>query len=376
MDAVECRSDPENSATDGGGQATRLPLAAVTVAPECQLRAAASAATVADYAEALAAGAVFPPIVAFDDGERIWLADGFHRLEAHQAAGLAEIAVDLRDGTRRDAVLFAAGANATHGLRRTQADKARAIAVLLADPEWRRWSDKEIARRTGTSDKTVAKARRELSGEGVDAEIRVERTFITRHGTEAQRRVKPNGGQRPRRGNPRRANGARQRHLVERVLRGLPDDLLLAECRRRGLVGGRLIRSTSLNWPRSRASRRPSSWCSRPPTIRSRCTSRRGAQAPSGSPRSGRSSTSASGPTSAASTTAWCRGEPPILLPSGKPYLNTRAAGALVNASRDARYLGLVPIGAFVDRRNPEPFEMFAAQATGGLGVDDDGLVR
>ena len=96
--------------------------------------------------------------------------------------------------------------------------------MLLTDPEWRDWSDKEIARRTATSDKTVAKVRRELSGEGVNAEIRVEeRTFTTKYGTEATRRI------------PSRTSSG---GMVERVLRGLPDDALIAEVRRRGLVEG------------------------------------------------------------------------------------------------------------------------------------------
>ncbi len=203
-----------------------LSITEITADPDCQLRAACSSVTVQEYAEALAAGATFPPVIVFSDGDSYWLSDGFHRFEAHQSAGLAEINAEIRDGNQRDAKLFAAGANADHGLRRTQADKRNAILALLADPEWRRWSDKEIARRTATSDKTVAKVRRELSGDGVNAEIRVEeRTFITKHGTEAKRRVPTNPSQ--------TTDG-----LVERVLRGLPDDELMAEVRRRGLVEG------------------------------------------------------------------------------------------------------------------------------------------
>ncbi len=204
----------------------QIPIAAIKADPDCQLRAACSSATVQEYAEALAAGATFPPVIVFSDGASYWLGDGFHRFEAHQSAGLTEINAEIRDGGQRDAKLFAAGANADHGLRRTQADKRNAILALLTDTEWRHWSDKEIARRTATSDKTVAKVRRELSGEGVNAEIRVEeRTFITRHGTEAKRRVPTNPSQ--------TADG-----LVERVLRGLPDDVLMAEVRRRGLMEG------------------------------------------------------------------------------------------------------------------------------------------
>jgi uncharacterized ParB-like nuclease family protein len=203
-----------------------LSITAITADPDCQLRAACSSATVQEYAGALAAGATFPPIIVFSDGASYWLGDGFHRFEAHQSAGLTEINAEIRDGDQRDAKLFAAGANAAHGLRRTQADKRNAILALLTDTEWRRWSDKEIARRTATSDKTVAKVRRELSGDGVNAEIRVEeRTFITKYGTEAKRRVPTK---------PSQNNDG----LVERVLRGLPDDVLMAEVRRRRLVEG------------------------------------------------------------------------------------------------------------------------------------------
>ena len=202
----------------------RIPVTAISADPECQLRAACSSVTVQEYSDALVAGATFPPVIVFSDGDSYWLSDGFHRFEAHQSAGLAEINAEIRDGGLRDAKLFAAGANADHGLRRTQADKRNSILALLTDPEWRNWSDKEIARRTGTSDKTVAKVRRELSGEGVNAEIRVEeRTFTTKYGTEAKRRIPS-----------RPSNGG----MVERVLRGLPDDALMAEVRRRGLVEG------------------------------------------------------------------------------------------------------------------------------------------
>ena len=47
--------------------------------------------------------------------------------------------------------------------------------------------------------------------------------------------------------------------------------------------------------------------------------------------------------------------DPPILRPDGTPYENTeRNWGYLGNASKWARYLDLVPIGALDDHRNPE----------------------
>src|SRR5690606_10483672 len=64
------------------------------------------------------------------------------------------------------AVLFSVGANAKHGLQRTNEDKRRAVTTLLIDPEWQKWSDREIARRTGVHHDTVGTYRRELEASG------------------------------------------------------------------------------------------------------------------------------------------------------------------------------------------------------------------
>lgn len=128
-----------------------------------QPRASLDPATVEAYAEGVREGSAFPPVIVFHDGTDHWLADGFHRTEAHVAAGLAEIRADIRAGTRRDAVLFACGANATHGLRRTTDDKRRAVILLLSDDEWRGWSDREIAKRAHVSNTFVGNLRATLS---------------------------------------------------------------------------------------------------------------------------------------------------------------------------------------------------------------------
>lgn len=45
----------------------------------------------------------------------------------------------------------------------------------------------------------------------------------------------------------------------------------------------------------------------------------------------------------------------PILMPSGRPYENTRPCERIqVQAATDARILGLIPLDAFIDRRSPE----------------------
>jgi hypothetical protein len=124
---------------------------------------------ISDYTEAMADGADFPPLVVFFDGSQYWLADGFHRFFAAKKQGITSLAAEVRQGTRRDAVLYAAGANATHGLRRTNADKRRAVLTLLKDDEWQRWHNREIARRCGVTHPFVSKLRQELLGANQNA---------------------------------------------------------------------------------------------------------------------------------------------------------------------------------------------------------------
>lgn len=156
--------------------------------PRCEI----DEALVSEYAEAMANGAEFPPIVVFNDGITHWLADGFHRTHAARRAGLEEIAADVRSGTKRDAVLFSVGANAAHGKRRTNADKRKAVETLLKDEEWSQWSDREIARRCGVTHPLVSKVREGLSGK--DYQMPTSRK-VRRNGTAYQQNT-ANIGQR------------------------------------------------------------------------------------------------------------------------------------------------------------------------------------
>lgn len=124
---------------------------------------------VSEYADHLAAGESLPPVITFFDGVDHWLADGFHRFFAHKKLGLLEVAADIREGTKRDAILFSVGANGKHGLRRTNADKRKAVETLLKDAEWTKWSDNAIAKACGVSDKTVAAHRTSIFGISEDA---------------------------------------------------------------------------------------------------------------------------------------------------------------------------------------------------------------
>lgn len=194
--------------------ATAVKLAELERDPAINCRAGGvSERVAAEYVEAMKAGAKFPPVVVFRDSAGThWLADGFHRCRAVEIAGGASVAADVREGDRRDALLYAAGANAAHGARRTNKDKRRAVAALLADPEWASKGDAWIAERCAVSDRFVAKLRpatpngSELKREGRDGKVR---------------RVPKRKARRPRKANPARAVKDARRGL-ERVARGWP----------------------------------------------------------------------------------------------------------------------------------------------------------
>lgn len=164
-----------------------------------QARAGLDRATVAEYTEALVGENdywPFPYVVVYHDGSDHWLADGFHRVAAANQAGRDHVLADIRQGTRREAVLHAAGANAEHGLRRTPEDKRRAVLHLLEDQEWRMWSDREIARTCRVSPTFVGKLRSENGlTVHVDSEEPEQRTYTTKHGTTAVMNTANIGGQ-------------------------------------------------------------------------------------------------------------------------------------------------------------------------------------
>lgn len=121
-----------------------------------------------EYAEAMRNDVTFPAVVLFYDGSDYWMADGFHRYHAALLAEVEKLLAEVHQGTRRDAVLYSVGANATHGLPRTNADKRRAVMTLLNDKDWAKWSDREVAKRCCVSNNFVGDIRRSLSSDDSD----------------------------------------------------------------------------------------------------------------------------------------------------------------------------------------------------------------
>jgi hypothetical protein len=83
-----------------------------------------------EYAEAeTERGAVFPPVTVFSDGQKYWLADGFHRVAMARQQGKKKVSAEVHDGGFVEALTWALSANAEHGLRRSNADKGNAVKI-------------------------------------------------------------------------------------------------------------------------------------------------------------------------------------------------------------------------------------------------------
>mgnify|MGYP003439847580 FL=1 len=138
-----------------------LNINAVRIDGGTQSRVALHDDTVSDYADSIVDGVTLPPVSVFFDGSDYWLADGFHRYHAYRKAGKTSIPAEVSTGAKRDAILYAAGANIGHGLRRTNADKRRAVEMILADADCaENWTDREIASHCAVSAPFVGAVRR------------------------------------------------------------------------------------------------------------------------------------------------------------------------------------------------------------------------
>ena len=118
--------------------------------------------TVTAYTEVLLDGGKMPPVVVFNDGKDLWLADGFHRYHAHKRAAIRSIECEVHTGTKRDAFIYSRGANSEHGLPRTNEEKRLVVTSLLEDIEYADSSDRDIAKICKVSHMTVGRIRKAM----------------------------------------------------------------------------------------------------------------------------------------------------------------------------------------------------------------------
>lgn len=148
-----------------------LNLGVLVLDPKLQSRVEIDEDAVADYALAMENGDKFPAVLAFFDGIHYYLTDGYHRYHAHKRAGKTSIDVEVVNGTFRDAVFHATSVNSKHGMRRSNADKRKAVMTLLEDFEWEGMSSSEIARHCGVSVAFVSNLRN-LAGKQTEGTVK------------------------------------------------------------------------------------------------------------------------------------------------------------------------------------------------------------
>ena len=123
-------------------------------------------ATLQEYCDAMEAGAKFPPIHVIEDGDDLWLVDGFHRVAAAHKLGHRTIDALSRPGTLEEAQWAACAAN--RGLMRTPGDKKAAIKAALRHPRSRDLGDRAIGVHCGVSHTYVAIVRREVAAQNLE----------------------------------------------------------------------------------------------------------------------------------------------------------------------------------------------------------------
>lgn len=166
-----------------------MKIDALILDARAQPRASLDLAVIAEYAEALARGDQFPPVVAFGTEESAYLADGWHRVHAAIQAGADAIAADLRSGGLEAAIWFSCGANAAHGLRRSNQDKRTAVErALVQRPDL---SNSDIARHCGVDEGTVRNRRMVLESASEIPKV------TERHGADGKVYSTENIGRRP-----------------------------------------------------------------------------------------------------------------------------------------------------------------------------------
>jgi transposase len=129
-----------------------------------QPRAKLSEDTVNEYMENMRAGDVFRPVTVFFDGADYWLSDGFHRVEAKlRLDPLATIDADVEQGTLEEAQWHSFSVNKSHGMRRNNEDKERAVRAALRHVHAEGLSNRQIAEHCGVNEKTVRNYRDEMN---------------------------------------------------------------------------------------------------------------------------------------------------------------------------------------------------------------------
>lgn len=165
------------SATKGIGdslsdiQVTMVNISELTRDARLQMRASQDSKAISDYAAKMVGknskgrvidpkGNEWPPIKVVDENGKLWVNDGFHRLDGAEEAGLRKFQCAIRKGTYRDAFEAALDANEEHdSIRLTNKDKNRKVVAHLKDEIYGGWTNSRIAQKVGVTSEMVGQKR-------------------------------------------------------------------------------------------------------------------------------------------------------------------------------------------------------------------------
>jgi hypothetical protein len=167
---------------NGNGGVRSLPVASIRKDGQTQHRIETNSGLIAEYAELMLDGAVFPPLRVWWDGSDYWLSDGFQRLAAAESLGAPEIEAEVRHGSLLDAQWDSYSANAVHGARRTAAETRNIIQLALLHPNAKALTNVQIAKALHLPETTVRRWRNKLSSPRGEDSLRT----VTRGGTTYQ----------------------------------------------------------------------------------------------------------------------------------------------------------------------------------------------
>jgi hypothetical protein len=159
-----------------GPQVRNIPISSIRKDGQTQHRVAIDPALVAEYAERMQNGDVFPPVRVWWDRNEYWLSDGFHRAAAAEKAGCIEIAAEIRTGSVNDAQWDSFSANSCHGKRWSGPEGQQVIQLALAHPNATLLSNVDIAKYLHVSEKAIRRWRKVLSSAHAEDKVR----FVTR----------------------------------------------------------------------------------------------------------------------------------------------------------------------------------------------------
>ncbi len=141
----------------------KLAIDQIEATAATQVRVKIDQNIVDEYAEAIEAGDIFPPLTVFapKNSQRYLLADGFQRLAAAVKIGRKTIGVDVKEGGVHEALHYALSANVAHGVRRSVADRRNAVMLAFKDPHYDDLSLRELSEVCRVSHELVRKMKAE-----------------------------------------------------------------------------------------------------------------------------------------------------------------------------------------------------------------------